>query len=159
MVSGSIITTIPWPLWNKFCDAPEIIKNKIECLVNVPIDIDYIPETLDNKSHWIYEPDESIPYHRLLLRSNFCTGSKGYWTETNACRSLPATGYRHHNEYAYPVNTIEKPDAVKEIMAWSAGYNIVSAGRWGKWEHMNSDIVVDEALTSVKNFFQHGTWS
>jgi UDP-galactopyranose mutase len=65
----------------------------------------------------------------------------------------------HKNEFAYPVNTISKPEAVGKILSWAAGYGIVGAGRWGKWEHMNSDIVVDEALNSVSSFIKVGEWT
>ncbi len=157
--ADTIISTIPWHSWNKFCVIPEEIKKNINSLVNIPIDIDYVPETLNNQSHWIYEPDESIPHHRLLLRSNFCTNSKGYWTETNAARSKEPTDWRHHNEYAYPVNTLKKPESIKIIMDWFAKHGIIGAGRWGKWEHMNSDIVVDEALTTVSKYIREGKWT
>lgn len=157
--ADKIITTIPWHSWNKFCTVPEEIQGEIRTLVNIPIDIDYIPETLNNQSHWIYEPDETIAHHRLLLRSNFCTNSRGYWTETNAARSQEAKGWRHHNEYAYPVNTLGKPESIKNILQWFASRGVIGAGRWGKWDHMNSDVVVEEALTSVRNFFTNGKWA
>ena len=85
-------------------------------------------------------------HHRLLLRSNFCTGSRGYWTETNAARSGEAANFRHRNEFAYPVNTLGKPEAIGAVLKWAAGHSIVGVGRWGKWEHMNSDVAVAEAL-------------
>ncbi len=153
-----IITTIPWTLWNKFCSIPVAIQAEIKQLINIAIDVDYVPETLDNESHWIYEPDELIAHHRLLLRSNFCTGSKGYWTETNSARSAEPRDWRHHNEYAYPVNTLGKPKAIERILEWAAGYGVVGAGRWGTWEHMNSDVIVDHALKSVKKFIKNGEW-
>lgn len=149
--ADKIISTIPWTLWRDFCQIPEEILNKINKLRNISIDIDYVQESLDNLSHWIYEPDEAIAHHRLLLRSNFCTDSRGYWTETNAARSLLSEGWRHHNEFAYPVNTLGKPKAVEQILQWAASHGIVGAGRWGKWEHMNSDIAVAEALREADN--------
>ena len=62
---------------------------------------------------------------------------------------MPANGWRHHNEYAYPVNTRGKPEVVVRILQWAASQGIVGLGRWGKWEHMNSDIAVAEALNSA----------
>ena len=147
----TIINTIPWAIWPSFCNVPDHIERQIRLLHNISIDVDYLPETLDNPSHWIYEPDESVAHHRLLLRSNFCTGSRGHWTETNAARSAEAEGWRHHNEYAYPVNTIEKPAALARILSWAESQGIIGMGRWGKWEHMNSDVAVDEALTAVNS--------
>ncbi len=144
-----IISTIPWTLWPSVCRVPKEIQEEIGKLRSVAIDIDYIQDTLSNPSHWIYEPDEAISYHRLLLRPNFCPNSKGYWTETNAVRSRPTNGWRHHNEFAYPVNTRGKPEAVVRILQWAESQEIIGLGRWGKWEHMNSDIVVAEALTAA----------
>lgn len=141
-----IVNTISWTLWEGFCDLPAAVRKQVAAFKHASIDVDYRPETLDNKSHWIYEPDESVPHHRLLLRSNFVTGSRGYWTETNAKRSVETEGWRHRNEFAYPINTLNKPAAVAFVREWAASRGIVAAGRWGKWEHMNSDVAVAEAL-------------
>lgn len=144
--AGTIISTIPWTLWTGYCALPNDILTAITSLKNAPIDVDYHSETLDSKSHWTYEPDETIAHHRLLLRSNFAPGAKGYWTEANAIRSLPTEGVRFHNEFAYPINTLGKPEKVEKILAWGRENGIIGLGRWGRWEHMNSDIAVAEAL-------------
>jgi len=101
-------------------------------------------------SHWTYEPSESIPYHRLLLRHNFCENARGYWTETNSSRSGPARGFRHRNEFAYPVNTLGKPAAIARIAQWAKAHRILPLGRWGTWEHMNSDVAVDDAMRAAE---------
>lgn len=142
----TIISTVPWTLWPGWCTVPQDIQLAIGALKNAPIDVDYHPQTLDSPAHWTYEPDEAVSYHRLLLRSNFAPGARGYWTETNAARSPETQGIRFHNEFAYPINTISKPDAVEKILAWGLGNGVVGLGRWGRWEHMNSDIAVAEAL-------------
>ncbi|MFZ4115252.1 MAG: protoporphyrinogen/coproporphyrinogen oxidase [Chthoniobacterales bacterium] len=147
----NIITSIPWTLWLKIASSlPEIICESIEKLVNISIDVDYQQKTLSTPAHWMYEPREEIPYHRILVRSNFCLGSQGYWTECNAVRSPQAQGFRHHNEYAYPVNTLEKPKAIETILDWGRENKIYGLGRWGKWEHMNSDIAVAEAIATAE---------
>jgi len=142
----TIISTIPWTHWTKCCALPEDIQSAVCNLTNVSIDVDYHPETLASSAHWIYEPDESIPHHRLLLRSNFVPGAPGHWTETNASRSPATKEVRFHNEYAYPVNTLGKPEAVARILEWGRLNGVFGLGRWGRWEHMNSDIAVAEAL-------------
>ena len=141
-----IISTIPWTLWEAYCELPKDVLNAIGSLKNAPIDVDYHPETLSSSAHWIYEPDESISYHRLLLRSNFAIGSKGYWTEANSVRSPQTYVVRFHNEFAYPINTLGKPEAVAKILDWGRNNGIIGLGRWGRWEHMNSDVAVAEAL-------------
>lgn len=142
----TIISTIPWTSWTGYCDLPKDILDAITSLRNAPIDVDYHPETLRSPAHWIYEPDESISYHRLLLRSNFVSGARGYWTEANATRSALTDGVRFHNEFAYPLNTLGKPEAVQKILAWGQSNGVIGLGRWGRWEHMNSDVAVAEAL-------------
>jgi len=144
----TLISTIPWAYWKSFSNAPLEIERAIASLKNASINIDYHPDTLNNNAHWIYEPKEEISFHRLLLRSNFAKGSRGYWTETNAVRALPeGGGVRFSNEYAYPINTLNKPAAVTKILDWAKTKSIRGLGRWGTWEHMNSDVAVDQALT------------
>jgi len=141
-----IISTIPWTLWPRYCQLPEDILKSIAILKNAPIDVDYHPENLDSPAHWTYEPDEAITYHRQLLRSNFAPGARGYWTETNSSRSLKTDGIRFSNEFAYPINTLGKPEAMRKILAWGESHEIIGLGRWGRWDHMNSDVAVAEAL-------------
>jgi protoporphyrinogen oxidase len=141
-----IINTIPWKVWLNIADVPADVAEHIHKLVHIPINVDYFPENLDTDAHWVYEPSEKVSYHRILVRHNFCPGSRGFWTETNSNRSGPVVYFRHHNEYAYPVNTIGKPEAVVEILNWAKSKKIFGAGRWGTWEHMNSDIAVSEAI-------------
>jgi protoporphyrinogen oxidase len=141
-----VFNSVPWHAWMNWATLPDAVQEDINALRNVSIDIDYIPETLDSQAHWIYEPDEELPHHRKLLRSNFSPGARGYWTETNSKRSASAEGWRHTNPYAYPVNTIDKPARVSRILEWAKAQNITGFGRWGTWDHMNSDIAVKNAI-------------
>jgi len=152
----TIVSSVPWTVWLNAADLPQGVADDVRSLKNASIDVDYCPDTLDSPSHWTYEPDESIAYHRILLRPNFAKGARGYWTETNAHRSQPADGVRFHNEYAYPINTLGKPEAVERILGWAAEFGIVGLGRWGKWEHMNSDIAVAEALQTARELVAKG---
>ncbi len=145
-----IISTMPWTLWPSLADVPVEIVDFIGELVSIPIDVDYFPEAVPSAAHWIYEPRDDISYHRILPRHNFCPGSRGYWTETNALRSVAISHFRHHNEFAYPVNTKNKPAAVQAILSWARTKGIIGAGRWGTWEHMNSDVAVAEALDMAR---------
>ena len=85
-VSGArrIVNSIPWTAWAQAGPLPEEVRAAVGKLVQVPIDVDYCADTLPSDSHWTYDPDESKSFHRLLLRANFCPGSRGYWTETNS---------------------------------------------------------------------------
>jgi UDP-galactopyranose mutase len=61
-------------------------------------------------------------------------------------RSTQAVGWRNSNPYAYPVNTIDKPERVARILEWAKTQGISGFGRWGTWDHMNSDIAVKNAI-------------
>ncbi len=83
------------------------------------------------------------------MRKNFCPGSKGCWTETNLTRfdTDKAEGRTFFvNEYAYPLNTIGKQEKIKELLDHAAAKNIIGLGRWGQWQHFNSDVVIKKAL-------------
>jgi protoporphyrinogen oxidase len=152
-----IITSIPWPLWDHFSQVPDHIRTALGQLEHAAIDVDYVPETLSTPSHWCYEPDERLSYHRILCRSNFCPGSRGYWTETNSRRSAEPSGWRHHNRFAYPLNTREKPAAIAEVIAWGESKGIYSLGRWGTWEHMNSDMAVLNGIAVAERLLESDT--
>lgn len=147
-----IISTIPWTLWHNFCSLTDDVKTAIALLQKSSVDVDYQSETLASPAHWIYEPDEEISYHRLLLRSNFINGARGHWTETNSNRTptIGSSMTRFHNEFAYPINTLEKPQALECIFAWAHSNGILGLGRWGRWEHMNSDVAVAGAIQLAK---------
>ncbi len=153
----TIISTIPWTVWPTIAAVPANIAQRISELVHIPIDVDYHPERLATTAHWTYEPREEVAHHRILVRHNFCPRSSGYWTETNARRSGKATHFRHHNKFAYPVNTRGKPAAVAAIQEWAAAKQIIGAGRWGTWEHMNSDIAVAEGLRLAEQIHRRDT--
>lgn len=148
--ADTIVNSIPWTTWRSATDLPAEIFDAVDRLVNIPIDIDYLPEMPAGNSHWIYEPDEQVSYHRILCRSNFALGSRGCWTETNAKVSPPAKQFRHHNPFAYPVNTCDKPEMMARISDWAKSAGILPLGRWGLWEHMNSDVAVSQAIQSAK---------
>lgn len=150
----TIISTIPWTLWTAVSDLPSAVSTRISSLRNASIDIDYHPETMPTDAHWLYEPDEGLSYHRILYRSNFCDGSRGYWTETNSARAAACGKWTYRNEYAYPVNTIGKPEAIAEILSWAEEHGIVGAGRWGTWEHMNSDMAVAHGMATARKLVE-----
>jgi protoporphyrinogen oxidase len=145
----TIITTIPWTLWPRIADVSPV-SQEISKLHHISIDIDYCLNAVESKAHWTYEPDEGLSYHRAIYRTNFCKGSRGYWTETNSRRSVPIDMWRYRNEYAYPLNTRDKPETIKKILSWAEQHSIIGLGRWGKWEHMNSDEAVSQAITAAK---------
>ena len=145
----TIITTIPWMEFEEIIGMPEDIRESIKELKFSSIQTEYFPEKLDTPCQWIYYPDPNLPYHRILVRHNFCPNSKGYWTETNSERigmEEPNDNFKYMNQYAYPLNTIRKPEIMRKLLAWSNEHEVIGLGRWGEHQHYNSDVTVDLAL-------------
>ncbi len=146
-----IIVTIPWKSADEHIGLPDKLKGYIDDLRYSSIVTRYYPETLDTKAHWIYYPDPEKPYHRILVRHNFCPGSKGYWTETNLSRfdregaDIAAATY-FINDYAYPLNTTGKQEKMEELLTYTSSRGIYGLGRWGQWQHFNSDVVIKLAM-------------
>ena len=144
-----IITTIPWLEFENLKGMPEVIRGKIKALKYSSIQTEYFPDNLDTQAQWIYCPDPKLAYHRILVRHNFCPNSRGYWTETNSQRLYMCENnglYRYMNQYAYPLNTIDKPQIMKELLRWSQKKHVYGLGRWGEHQHYNSDVTVDLAM-------------
>lgn len=144
-----IINTAPWDAFDEIKGLPENLKNNIKDLKHSSIVIDYIPENVNNEAQWIYYPDSSLDYHRILVRHNFCPNSKGFWTETNLDRfnkEKSKEGNYFIMDYAYPLNTIGKPEKMKQLLEYTKSKGVIGLGRWGEWQHYNSDVVVNLAL-------------
>lgn len=147
-----IITTIPWMEFEIIKGMPEEIKASLKTLKFNSIQTKYFDENLKTSCQWMYCPDLKLSYHRILVRHNFCHGSKGYWTETNSERikmEKTDNNFCYMNQYAYPLNTRAKPQIMKRLLSWSKKQGIIGLGRWGEHQHYNSDVTVDLALKLV----------
>ena len=144
--ADKIISTIPWDSF-KINGMPEQLECDLKQLKHIGVTIEYIKEDYRTDAHWIYEPSLEIPYHRILLRKNFCSNSFGYWTETNNSRYLMGPEKIFYvNEYAYPLNTLHKNQIMQTVLKWARANNIFGLGRWGEHQHYNSDVTVERAL-------------
>ncbi|MFL0194642.1 protoporphyrinogen/coproporphyrinogen oxidase [Clostridium sp. WILCCON 0269] len=146
-----IVTTIPWMEFYSIDGMPQDIKESIGKLKFSSIETRYYEQNLDTTAHWIYYPDCKLPYHRILVRHNFCPNSKGYWTETRNERvymisSLEKDSFHYLNQYAYPLNTIDKQEIMKKLLTWSGKQRVYGLGRWGEHQHYNSDVTVELAM-------------
>ena len=144
-----IITTIPWVEYTELIGMPDSLKQSIRELKHSSIQIDYYPDNKNTDSQWIYYPDPSLSYHRILVRHNFCLGSKGYWTETNSERIFmndKKSMFSYFNSYAYPLNTIQKPQIMNDVLKWCESRGVFGLGRWGEHQHYNSDVTVELAM-------------
>lgn len=153
--ADAIITTIPWMEFKEIKGMPDDLKNSIAALKYSSVQIKYFAENLDTPAQWLYYPDPKLSYHRILVRHNFCPNSKGYWTETNSDRldmDQPDENYKYLNQYAYPLNTIDKPEIMKKLLAWSEEHKVYGLGRWGEHQHYNSDLTVELAMKMAAKF-------
>lgn len=141
-----IITTIPWSSLSGFKGMPQKMVSSIKQLKHSAIVTSYIPDNLETDAQWIYIPDKSVPYHRILVRHNFCTGSRGYWTETRKERAKDGGNFSYVNEYAYPLNTINKMDIISDLLQFAQSRDVYGLGRWGEHSHYNSDLVVEKGM-------------
>ena len=147
-----IITTIPWMEFEESLGMPEDIKESIFELKFSSVQTEYFDGKIDTSCQWIYYPDPKLSYHRILVRHNFCPNSKGYWTETNSERigiGKHSDNFKYMNQYAYPLNTIRKPEIMKNLLSWSKEHGVIGLGRWGEHQHYNSDVSVDLAMKLV----------
>ena len=145
----TIITTVPWTEFEEIFNMPVEIRSSIKDLKYCSIQVEYHPEMLETNSQWIYFPDMELPYHRILVRHNFCPNSSGYWTETNSERVAAEPeneNFRHMNKYAYPISTIGKTEIMKKLLDWSKAQGVYGLGRWGEHNFYNADIVVGLAM-------------
>ena len=139
----TIITTIPWTELKSVYGMPEEIQKSIKELKHTAVRVDYHEGKLNTDAAWVYYPEADIPYHRAMVRHNFCPNSKGYGTETNIAYSQEINSkYSFVNEYTYPVNTKNKEKIIEELLNWAKTKSVIGIGRWGEWRHHNSDVVV-----------------
>lgn len=154
IAANIIIQTVPWRSFQKIIGMPDALLDSIMRLKHSSVETRYVPQNLDTTAQWIYIPDETVPYHRILVRHNFCGGSNGYWLETRQERTgkydLDDPNYHYLNEYAYPLNTVEKPQIIKELLEFGRKKGIYGLGRWGEHSHYNSDCVVERAMRLVE---------
>ena len=151
-----LISTIPWVEFDSFIGMPDDIVSSLTSLKYSSIETRYFEDDLVTDAHWIYYPDINLPYHRVLVRSNFCKGSKGYWTETRSERvnmfGNCESGDKFLNTYADPLNTVGKPVIMKRLLKWCETQQVYGLGRWGEHQHYNSDRTVELALELVNKF-------
>lgn len=142
-----IINTIPWTTFTTIDGANQMFIDNLGKLEYTSVVTKYYEESINTDASWAYFPDQELEYHRIMYRTTFCPNSKGYWTETNLKRcDLQDDHWHYINEYAYPVSTIEKPQAIQAILEFARSKRVYGLGRWGEWQHYNSDLTVELAM-------------
>lgn len=147
-----IINTAPWTSFELIKGICGDVLDCIKRLRYSSIVTEYYDVNLNTEAQWIYCPDFNVDYHRILVRHNFCPGSKGYWTETNLTRYRESVRPHFINTYAYPLNTMDKPKIISCILTEMRKHGVIGIGRWGEWMHYNSDVVVERAIALADGF-------
>lgn len=57
--------------------------------------------------------------------------------------------FEYINDFAYPLNTVDKPQIMRDLLGYMAEHKIVGLGRWGEHKHYNSDITVELAINKA----------
>lgn len=153
-----IVTTVPWTSFECIVGMPHELKDMIGKLRSSSIETRYCKDNLDTEAQWIYCPDEKLPYHRILVRHNFCAGSCGYWMETRGERvklfDAADQSFTYVNEYAYPLNTLDKPQIMDKLISFAKDNQVYALGRWGEHCHYNSDVTVELAMNLADELTQ-----
>ena len=147
--ADKIITTIPWLEFKEIHGMPENLKSDVQKLKHTAIQVKYFPDNIDTEAQWAYFSDPNLPYHRIIYRHSYNKNYNGYWTETRAERVVGELEDRKTsflNPYAYPLNTLEKPQIMKKLLDFAREKNVYGLGRWGEHCHYNSDLVVELAM-------------
>lgn len=146
----TIINTAPWP---GICGGfPDKIQDAAKRLPYTALTVTYHGEKLDTNAQAIYYPDMQIAHHRAIFRCNYNAHWPGYWTETNTLRTREAGGWV--NPYAYPVSSLQKPALLQTVLQWAQKQGIYGIGRWGEWQHMNSDAAVCRGIHLAKKLME-----
>ena len=147
-----IVTTVPWTTFKKIDGMPAELAQKVRELKATSVEVRYVEKALETDAQWMYCAGPQLPYHRLTLLENLVRGAHGMLVETRKERlSLYKEGecpsrLSYMNEYAYPVHTIQKPQIMSELLAYSKGKKVYGLGRWGEHQQHNSDVTVDLAM-------------
>ncbi len=153
--ADTIVTTVPWRSFAHIGGLTPELAAAIPNLLHTSVETQYFPRRMDIDAHWVYCPDPALPYHRILVRHNFCPGSRGYWTETNAERVADTDcAFRYRCDYNYPLNTAGKPAVMDALLRHCAARGVYGLGRWGEHEHYNSDLTVEKAIRLAQELLE-----
>ncbi len=78
--------------------------------------------------------------------------------ETNILRvnsaNKPNKTISFENEYAYPIPLKNKETVISGILEKYNAINFYGLGRWGQWQHHNSDVCIFEAIKLFKKLIK-----
>lgn len=156
----AVINTAPWPDLYQGLGAPSEMENCFAKLQSNAVVVSLWEKEYDHDWHWCYYPDDNFEYHRDFYIRNFAPHSRpdGLYTETNrerwpGKRAVWRQGakpvFEHINRRAYPIPVLGHAKARKTILDFYGEHRLYGAGRWGRWEYMNADVCILDAMRLV----------
>ncbi len=150
----NIINTAPWESLLRPMGAnmfKPFFEKFLPGLKYTSLDVTYKKRTYKTDAHWTYIPDLDIEYHRVFYVNNYAPSNPDSYlmTETNNLRvdsGYINPNYVFLNKYAYPIPLKSKNKAMKDILTHYDQWNFYGLGRWGTWQHHNSDVCIFEAM-------------
>ena len=163
-----LINTIPLnELIDLIKQVPEnlrILKRNLKWVSILTINLG-IRGQLNSDAHWIYIPEESIPFHRVVIQSNlspYTVPDEQYYSLIIERSFKPEERVKANIDeyllylrkiklldrdskiivvkvnkikYAYPIYNFERAHTVKELLPFLEKHNVFSIGRFGAWEY------------------------
>ncbi len=145
----NIINTLPW---NALSGRELLDDSSLNELKNTSLVVSYFRGIHNDNYQWCYIPSEYVKWHRSYNVGTYSEDMKGYLMfETNLKRwnkqSKPTIVENiFHNEYAYPIPLKNKETVISSILEKYSEVNFHGLGRWGQWQHHNSDVCIMEAM-------------
>lgn len=148
-----VINTAPWPRIYEANGSPAELKQHIQNIEISSLVVSLHERSYSHDWHWIYRPEETLPYHREFYIHNFAPHSRidSVYRETNLKRWTPGGGEIafFQNDAAYPIPVRGHAGAALAIHDYYSRKNLFGVGRWGQHSYFNSDVCIREAMKLV----------
>ncbi len=145
-IAGKIINTVPWTALSNLLDINDLLIN----IKNTSLVVTYECYHNTEGYQWLYTPDLNLAHHRQFNVNSYAQNNKTK-TLMKECNLERFTSERkfvktYLNRFAYPVPLKGKNEQMKNLLGKCETMNIYGLGRWGTWEHHNSDVCIFNAM-------------
>ncbi len=176
---GTLVSTIPLPrLVAMIAGCPAPVREAARALQTLPVHCFYVamPGPLSTADHWRYFPEKTISFFRVVFSSNISAaaapaGMSSFIVEVSGSRSardmkanLPreladvgltadrgVSVLRHlHVPSGYPIPMIGSAGAASEVRRFLSANGVVTAGRFGTWEHLSIEDSILDGLRAAE---------
>ena len=160
-----LLNTLPLPALIKMCtNVPLSVKRAAKQLKSVQVNVLQLAVNRTVKPfHWIYFPQEEVPFFRVGMQSAFSSenapcGTTSFYVETSQeitdfkkvkkaiLKALVQKGIIEKQDKilcsfwrtlspAYAVYDCQRIAAQRRILSWLVAKNCLCAGRYGRWEY------------------------